>query len=108
MTRVMLLAVAATALFSAVPALAQPYNQSKILDALVEAGTLPPVEQRLPTTPVVYDSAHNALETGTVDYVVGAYGGQLRMIRTEQHIGLEVSQGMFEGLLDRPGPNTPP
>jgi len=104
----MLLAVAATALFSAVPALAQTYNQSAMLDSLVAAGTLPSVEQRLPTTPVVYDNSHNALETGTVDYRVGTHGGQLRMIRTELHIGLEVSQGMFEGLIDRPGPNTPP
>jgi peptide/nickel transport system substrate-binding protein len=79
-----------------------------MLDALVEAGDLPPVVERLPANPLVYSAEVNALEKGTSDFTVGEYGGVLRMIRTEQHIGLEVQQGMHEGLIERPGPNAAP
>lgn len=58
--------VAALAL--AVPALAQPYNEAPMLAAMVAAGQLPPVAERLPENPLVIVPAEE----------VGQYGGVLR------------------------------
>ena len=44
------------------------YHQAPVLDALVQAGTLPPVEQRLPENPRVVEPVEN----------VGKYGGTWR------------------------------
>ncbi|RUT29280.1 ABC transporter substrate-binding protein [Arsenicitalea aurantiaca] len=53
---------------TAYPALAQTYSQAPSLDARVESGDLPPVEERLPQTPYVE----------TMIDGVGEYGGTLR------------------------------
>lgn len=45
------------------------YHESPMLTAMVEAGELPPVEERLPTTPRVVDPLKE----------VGQYGGTMRM-----------------------------
>lgn len=47
------------------------YNQSPSLDAFVESGELPPVEERLPAEPAVY------LTSGMKDGI-GVYGGMFR------------------------------
>ena len=47
------------------------YNQSPSLDAFVESGELPPVEERLPAEPAVY------LSSGMKDGI-GVYGGMFR------------------------------
>jgi len=49
------------------PALAQQYNEAPDLAAKVEAGELPPVEERLPAEPLVEEVAE-----------IGSYGGTLR------------------------------
>ena len=49
-------------------ALAQTYHQAPMLDALVESGALPPVEQRLPAEPLVVEPVES----------VGQYGGTWR------------------------------
>jgi peptide/nickel transport system substrate-binding protein len=54
--------------WAALPALAADYHQSPILDDLVKAGTLPPVEQRLPANPRVETPVEQ----------VGQYGGTWR------------------------------
>jgi peptide/nickel transport system substrate-binding protein len=56
------------ALAGAAPALAQPYNEAPALAALVEAGELPPVEERLPAEPLVQEVVEE----------IGSYGGTLR------------------------------
>jgi peptide/nickel transport system substrate-binding protein len=56
------------ALAGAGPALAQPYNEAPALTAMVEAGELPPVEERLPQEPLVQE----------VFDAIGTYGGTLR------------------------------
>ena len=43
--------------WAAVPALAAEYHQSPMLDDLVKAGTLPPVDQRLPANPRVEETS---------------------------------------------------
>lgn len=47
---------------------ASKYQEAPMLTDLVKAGTLPPVDERLPENPLVYESAS-----------VGAYGGNWRM-----------------------------
>ncbi|HET8986655.1 MAG TPA: ABC transporter substrate-binding protein, partial [Trueperaceae bacterium] len=49
-------------------AMAQPYQEAPMLAAQVAAGQLPPVEERLPQTPLVV----------AVDQEIGTYGGTLR------------------------------
>ena len=49
-------------------AMAQPYQEAPILAEQVAAGTLPPVEERLPQNPLVV----------AVDQEIGEYGGVLR------------------------------
>ncbi len=56
------------ALVAAGPAAAQSYNEAPSLAALVAAGDLPAVEERLPAEPLVQDVADR----------IGTYGGTLR------------------------------
>src|SRR5690606_14536980 len=49
-------------------AMAQPYQEAPILAEQVAAGTLPPLEERLPENPLVI----------AVDQEIGTYGGVLR------------------------------
>lgn len=56
------------ALVAAGPAAAQSYNEAPSLAALVAAGDLPAVEERLPAEPLVQDVADK----------IGTYGGTLR------------------------------
>jgi peptide/nickel transport system substrate-binding protein len=56
------------ALAGAAPALAQQYNEAPALAAMVEAGELPPVEERLPQEPLVQEVVDG----------IGTYGGTLR------------------------------
>lgn len=57
-------------LLSVVPLMAQnmTYNEAPMLAAMVEAGELPPVEERLPAEPVVVEPTNE----------IGQYGGTLR------------------------------
>ena len=56
------------------------YHQSPMLDALVESGELPPVEERLPENPTVIDEY---LDEYAGDIDIGSYGGTLRMVTTD-------------------------
>ncbi|UYO00220.1 MAG: ABC transporter substrate-binding protein [Devosia sp.] len=64
--KVICISLAAIALSST--AYAQDYTQAPMLDALVEQGELPPVEQRLPTNPLVVEPVDS----------IGVYGGTWR------------------------------
>jgi peptide/nickel transport system substrate-binding protein len=65
-----LLAAFAVALFGAVAAQAE---EPPSLKAEVDAGTLPPMAQRLPRTPLVVDITRS-------DWTIGRYGGELRTL----------------------------
>ena len=74
----LLLIVAACALAAArSPAGAQPYVDSSALAAQVAAGTLPPLSERLPTTPRVIDVA-------AAGGLPGRHGGTIRMLMGDQ------------------------
>jgi peptide/nickel transport system substrate-binding protein len=60
----------------------EKYHQSPMLDALVEAGTLPPVAERLPENPAVVNPMKE----------VGTYGGELR-------VGFVGSSAAWGGML---------
>ena len=62
----------ATLLLSTTALWAADYHQSPMLDAAVAAGTLPPIEQRLPADPLVITPVSE----------VGSYGGTARVMRS--------------------------
>jgi peptide/nickel transport system substrate-binding protein len=57
----------------AATAAAQPYTQSPYLDERVASGELPPLEERLPETPMVYEPIHE----------VGVYGGTFNVFAVD-------------------------
>ena len=65
-----LLAGLAAVLLSTAPGFAQQYKEAPILAEMVAAGTLPPVEERLPDSPVVVTPFES----------VGQYGGTWRLV----------------------------
>ncbi len=85
--RAVSLALPAVALAAAVAG-AQTYREAPMLAALVGAGELPPVAERLPSNPLVVEPVA----------ATGSYGGTLRMADTSDwmSIGLRVRQtGLF-------------
>ncbi|MDD6932651.1 MAG: ABC transporter substrate-binding protein [Eubacteriales bacterium] len=71
------------------------YSQSPMLDAKVESGELPPVEERLPENP----AAPTDMTEEDLDLEIGAYGGNLRMVSTSVNWSDDVFIGMDENLL---------
>ena len=78
------------------PSLAEgDYHQAPMLDAKVESGELPPVEERLPENP----AAPTDMTEEDLDLEIGAYGGNLRMVSTSVNWSDDVFIGMDENLL---------
>ena len=77
-----LLVLAMVALF-AVPSMSEgmAYTQAPMLDALVESGELPPVEERLPVDVMVVGPGTLTYEEYFKDYSIGKYGGTLKSVR---------------------------
>ena len=63
-------ALALSAALVAFPAFSQGFVEPPALAKLVSEGKLPPIEQRVPRTPLTTDPAASGRE-------VGAYGGQI-------------------------------
>ena len=78
------------------------YSQSPILDALVETGVLPPVEERLPDEPKLL---HEILDE-YVDLEIGNYGGTLHGITTDPNDYPKFFTGMNESLLSMSSANS--
>ena len=67
---------------------AQMYNEAPMLAAMVKAGELPPVDERLPSNPLVVEPFDS----------IGTYGGTVRMmdVADSMSIGLRVRHtGLF-------------
>lgn len=79
----MLLVFALVASMAVVPSFAEAaaYTQAPMLDARVEAGELPPVEERMPDEPFVVKPGVVSYEEYFTDYQIGQYGGTMRAIR---------------------------
>lgn len=66
------------------------YSQAPFLDALVADGKLPPVEQRLPTEPLVFSAS--AMSDG-----IGEYGGVFRHVIGGRPEGFNFVAGQHQG-----------
>ncbi len=66
------------------------YSQAPFLDALVAAGKLPPVEQRLPNEPLIFKT--NAMSDG-----LGEYGGVFRHVIGGRPEGFNWVAGQHQG-----------
>ena len=73
------------------------YSQAPMLDALVESGELPPVEERLPDNPRV-----NTTDYGEdkLEMEIGTYGGTCRFVFNSVNWNPDVFIGMDENLLN--------
>ncbi|ODT82231.1 MAG: hypothetical protein ABS76_08210 [Pelagibacterium sp. SCN 64-44] len=89
-TKLLALASASALVLSLASAsLAQEYNQAPSLDAKVEAGTLPPVEERLPPNPMVIEPT-----------TIGQYGGNLRtVLRGGSDFGWLMKTAFYDNLV---------
>ena len=90
----LVLAMVAT-LFTFAASAEGEFTQSPWLDAKVESGELPPVEERLPENPA---SPHD-MTSEDLDLEVGNYGGTLRTISSATDWSDDVFIGMTENLL---------
>ena len=76
----LVLSVAALSLLAATSALAAGhYNEPPMLQALVDAGKLPPIYDRLPEEPFVAGPGV-LIEKENLDFEIGKYGGTLRLV----------------------------
>lgn len=91
--RAVSLALPAAALAAAVAG-AQTYREAPMLAAMVRAGDLPPVAERLPSNPLVVEPFH----------ATGAYGGTLRMADRSDWMSI----GLRTGSAGRTERRSPP
>ena len=83
-------------MLAAFPASAETtYSQSPMLDAAVESGELPPVEERLPEVP----AAPTDMTEEDLDLQIGNYGGTLRLTSTTVNWSDDAFIGLDENLL---------
>lgn len=66
------------------------YSQAPFLDALVEAGDLPPVEERLPAEPLI-------MKAGAMSDGIGEYGGVFRHVIGGRPEGWNLVAGQHQG-----------
>jgi len=78
------------------------YKQSPMLDARVESGELPPVEERLPVEPKVI----NDFSPDVLEYEIGNYGGKLRTVTAAQDWDTQGFIGMTENILNMVNSNS--
>ncbi len=76
------------------------YNEAPMLKALVDAGKLPPLEERLPIEPFVAGPGALIAEEN-LDLEIGQYGGTLRLVSPGASIVwcVDVYLGSIESLL---------
>ncbi len=78
------------------------YTQAPMLDAAVDAGELPPVEERLPETPRIVKEILDEY----LDYESGNYGGTLRLITSVVNWDADGFVGMDENFLTMESANS--
>ena len=100
MKKLTAIVVAAMLLLTTVGAFAEDmeYTQAPMLDELVDNGTLPPVEERLPVNPKVADDrSAEYLEDG--EFEIGTYGGTIRSGSVTPNYNGDVFIMLTENLL---------
>ncbi len=78
------------------------YKESPMLAALVKAGKLPPVEQRLPKNPLVVDGDILAQKGTVKDWVPGKYGGSMTVLHNEPNNAPDMFFIVFQQLIRPP------
>ena len=79
------------------------YLESPMLTSRVSSGELPPVDERLPDQPVIFDASWNDVPTEDLDFQLGRYGGTLRAVRTHPNWDADVWAMLKETLVASPG-----
>ncbi|MBN1872968.1 MAG: ABC transporter substrate-binding protein [Anaerolineae bacterium] len=82
---------------------ASQYKEAPILAEMVKAGTLPPVEERLPGVPFVVEKGVLISETDLPDWTPGQYGGTLRVGHSVANWNPDIFVMMDEALLQGQG-----
>ena len=90
-------------MLSIVPASAEgSYGQAPMLEALVESGEIPAIEERLPENPRVI---HEILDE-YLDPEIGEYGGTMRFVADGPNWDADIFIGMTENLLTMASANS--
>ncbi|HUT18334.1 MAG TPA: ABC transporter substrate-binding protein, partial [Anaerolineae bacterium] len=78
-------------------------KQSPMWADMVKAGTLPPLDERLPASPKVLSSARNEIPDGDLDFQVGKYGGIVRTVQPSPNWQPDIFVATDEPLCAAPG-----
>ena len=78
-------------------------KQAPELAELVKAGSLPPLDERLPKSPKVLSKARNEIPQGDLDLEVGKYGGIVRTTQPSPNWQPDIFVGNDEPLCAAPG-----
>ena len=81
------------------------YLEPPFLAQRVADGELPPIDERLPSNPLVLTKQRSDAPDGILDYQDGNYGGTLRMVNQHPFNTPVLSFMLIEQLLSRPGYN---
>jgi len=79
------------------------YSQSPYLDARVAAGELPPVDERLPTNPLVVTAGVISEVDDLPDLEIGEYGGVMRFAHPSPDVHADIAIMLIENVLAAPG-----
>jgi peptide/nickel transport system substrate-binding protein len=85
------------------PEVVDQYSEAPMLTAMVEAGTIPPIEERLPSTPFVVASDVLISAEDLPDWTPGKYGGTLRLAHSVANWNPDVFVMMDEAMLQGKG-----
>ena len=90
----------------AAPAASGKYKESPLLTEMVNAGKIPPIEQRVPEDPFIVDKGVIVAEKDLPDWKPGQYGGTLRTAHSSANWSPDVFVMANESLLTAPGIGT--
>ena len=79
------------------------YSQSPYLDEQVASGELPPVEDRLPTNPLVVVAGVISEVNDLPDLEIGEYGGVMRFAHPDPDMNADLAIMLIENVLAAPG-----
>jgi peptide/nickel transport system substrate-binding protein len=78
-------------------------KQAPDLAEMVKAGSLPPLDERLPKSPKVLSKARNEIPRANLDLTVGQYGGTVRTVQPSPDWQPDIFVFTDEPLLAAPG-----
>ncbi|MYD91331.1 MAG: ABC transporter substrate-binding protein [Caldilineaceae bacterium SB0662_bin_9] len=79
------------------------YSQSPYLDEQVASGALPPVDERLPTNPLVVTAGVISEVDDLPDLEIGEYGGVMRFAHPSPDVHADIAIMLIENVLAAPG-----